>query len=209
MDHSIGHFMKIAKQEKYFDNTVFVFFGDHGISGYGGEHTPRFESDFDLTGLHVPFVIYAPKLIDAQAYNKVASQVDVLPTVAALATDGYINTTMGRDLLNPKFDRESRYAFTITHENNPSLGLVSDNHYFKVLADGSQAKLYATDHNQFPTGDATKKSHYDDISVKQPKLTEKYKRMTLGIYETSKYMLYHNKPIKEWTCFRYTINTAP
>lgn len=31
MDHSIGHFIKIAKKEPYFDNTLFVFFGDHGI----------------------------------------------------------------------------------------------------------------------------------------------------------------------------------
>ncbi|MCK4833861.1 MAG: LTA synthase family protein, partial [Gammaproteobacteria bacterium] len=31
MDHSIGHFMKVAKREAYFENTLFVFFGDHGI----------------------------------------------------------------------------------------------------------------------------------------------------------------------------------
>jgi len=195
MDHSVGHFMKIAKQEKYFDNTVFVFFGDHGISGYGGEHTPQFESDFDLTGLHVPLVIYAPKFIKPKTYDKVASQVDMLPTVAALAAKGYTNTTMGRDLLNPDFDSE-RYAFTITHENNPNLGLVSDGYYFKVLADGSQTRLYATEHDKFPTGESAKKPHYNDISAQHPELTEKYKRMTLGIYETSKYMLYHNKPVK-------------
>ena len=195
MDHSIGHFMKLAKQEKYFDNTIFVFFGDHGISGYGGEHTPRFETDFDLTGLHVPLVIYAPKLIKPQTYNKVASEVDMLPTIAGLAAKNYINTTLGRDLLDPQLDNE-RYAFTITHKNNPDLGLVSKNFYFKVLANGNQPNLYKTDPKLFPNGQSAKKPHYKDVSAQYPELAEKYKRMTLGIYETSKYMLYHNKPVK-------------
>lgn len=194
MDHSIGHFMKLAKKEKYFDNTVFVFFGDHGISGYGGEHTPQFESDFDLTGLHVPFVIYSPKLIKKKVLNKVASQVDMLPTISALATKGYINTTMGRDLLNPKFDAE-RYAFIITHNNNPDLTFVSKDYTFKILANGDNAKLFAADQNQFPNSDTKNIKKYTDVSQQHPLLAEKYKRLTLGIYETSKYMLYHNKSL--------------
>jgi len=186
MDHSIGHFMKLARQEKYFDNTVFVFFGDHGISGYGGEHTPRFETDFDLTGLHVPFVIYAPKLLKAEVYNKVASEVDILPTLAGLISAGYTGTTMGRDLFDTNLDTQ-RYAFTINHDNNPSLGLVSQDYYFKILADGSHPALFFTAKD--------KKIKLTDVSQQHPQLTKKYKHLTLGIYETSKYMLYHNKPL--------------
>lgn len=195
MDHSIGHFMKLAKKEKYFDNTIFIFFGDHGISGYGGEHTPQFESDFDLTGLHVPFVIYSPRLIKKNVYSKVASQVDILPTIAALAASSYTNTTMGRDLLNPKFDAE-RYAFIITHNNNPDLTLVSKDYTFKVLADGTKAKLFVADQNQYPNSNTRNTEKYTDVSQQHPLLAEKYKRLTLGIYETSKYMLYHNKSLK-------------
>jgi len=194
MDHSIGHFIKIAKKEKYFDNTVFVFFGDHGISGYGGEHTPQFESDFDLTGQHVPFVIYAPKLLTKNVYTKIASQVDILPTIAALTTNGYTNTTMGRDLLNPKFDSQ-RYAFTITHNKNSDLGLVAKDYLFKILADGSNAKLYATSQTVFPKSNTNNIDVYTDVTPQYPQLAQKYKRLTLGIYETSKYMLYHNKPL--------------
>ena len=197
MDHSIGHFMALAKKEKYFDNTVFVFFGDHGISGFGGEHTARFESDFDLTGLHVPFVIYAPKLLAAKKYNMVASEVDILPTLASLMTNAYTNTTMGRDLLNPAFNNE-RYAFTITHENNPNLGLVTTDYIYKILADGSNGRLYTTDHSQFPKSNGSRKRIKDkDISKLHPELAEKLRRLTLGIYETAKYMRYHNKPINE------------
>lgn len=192
MDHSIGHFMTLAKKESYFDNTLFVFFGDHGISGYGGEHTPAFESEFDLTGNHVPFVIYAPKLIQKKVFNKVASQVDFLPTVAALASKGYTNTTLGRDLLNPKFDQQ-RSAFTIAHSSNSDLGLVLKDYYFKIRADGNSPRLYET--QQIAAKSAQQKQKSQDVSQMFPQLTEKYKRLTLGIYETSKYMLYHNKSL--------------
>ncbi len=194
MDHSLGHFMKLAKQEKYFANTVFVFFGDHGISGYGGDHTPRFKTDLELTGLHVPFVIYAPELLQAKTFNKIASEVDILPTLAALISNGYTNTAMGRDLLNKKFDQQ-RYAFTINHDNNSKLGLLSDNYYFRVLADGNNAQLFATTPTVVGKDALDNNFHTVDISQQHPQLTEKYKHLTLGIYETSKYMLYHNKPL--------------
>ncbi len=194
MDHSVGYFINLAKKEKYFANTVFVFFGDHGIRGYGGEQTPQFETDFDLTGLHVPFVIYAPELLQPKVYTKVASEMDILPTLAALMTDGYTNTTLGHDLFNKKFDAQ-RYAFTINHSNNSKLGLVSKNYYFRVLADGSQAKLFATDPTQFPSTTSKNKKPEVDVSQQFPELAKKYKHLTLGIYETAKYMLYHNKPL--------------
>ncbi len=196
MDHSIGHFMKLAKKEKYFDNTVFVFFGDHGITGYGGLHTAQFEQTFDLTGFHVPFVIYAPKLIKKQLFTKVASQVDMLPTVASLTTMGYTNTTMGRNLLDPRFDSD-RYAFTFTHRKNPDLGLVTKDYTFKILADGSKPMLYRTDPSKLPNPNSKTKQTYVDVSAQHPQLAEKYKQLTLGIYETAKYMLYHNKPLKQ------------
>lgn len=196
MDHSIGHFLKDAKREKYFDNTIFIFFGDHGISGYGGKHTPRFKSDFDLTGLHVPLAIYAPKLLKPAQYNKIASEVDLLPTIAGLVTSGYTNTTIGRDLLNTKYD-EQRYAFTITHGNNSQLGLVADSYYYKIQADGTQGRLYATDNSILPSDNKINPNRYTDVSPQHPELAGKFKRLTLGIYETSKYMLYHNKPIKD------------
>ena len=145
-------------------------------------------------------MIYSPKWISKKVFTKVASQVDLLPTIAALTTKGYTNTTMGRDLLNSNFDSE-RYAFTIAHNKNPVLGLIASNYYFKVLADGSDPKLYAT--NQAPSLNSPlnssnkDKTKYTDISPQQPQLTEKFKRLTLGIYETSKYMLYHNKSLDE------------
>ncbi|MGD8547656.1 MAG: LTA synthase family protein [Thiohalophilus sp.] len=187
MDHSIGHFMKLARQSDYFDNTIFVFYGDHGIGGYGGKHTPEFESHFNLTNLHVPLIIYAPKMLKPQKFDKIASEVDLLPTVAGLAAPGYTNTTLGRDLLDPRYD-DQRYAFTIVYDKIPMLGLLNDNYLLHMRADNSQLSLHDIRNDDFK----------QDISASHPDITEQMQELISGIYETAKYMRFHNpNPLTE------------
>lgn len=181
MDHSIGNFMSEIRKEDYFDNTIFVFFGDHGITGYGGEHTPAYESHFDLTSLHVPFVIYAPKLLEPRRIDKIASEVDMLPTVAGLAAPGYTNTTLGRNLLDPLYDKQ-RYAFSIVHDKVPELGLIGRDFLFRMRADAGQPHLY----------DIRGKDFKQDVTAQHPDTARLMQQLTLGIYETSKYIRFHN-----------------
>ncbi len=181
MDHSVGHFMRQARKEKYFDNTIFVFFGDHGISGFGGEHTPAFESHFDLTSLHVPFVIYAPKLLEPRRLDKIASEVDVLPTLAGLAAPGYTVSTLGRDLLDPRFD-DKRHAFSIIHYKIPQLSLISRDFLFRMRANASQSHLY----------DIRGEDFKQDVAEQHPDTSRLMQQLTLGIYETAKYVRFHN-----------------
>ncbi len=184
MDHSLGFFMQQAKLAGYFDNTIFIFYGDHGITGYGGKHTPQFESDYILTGFHTPLLFYAPKLITQPSLDhKPASEVDLLPTIAGLAAPrGYVNTTLGRDLRDPQF-ADQRYAFTFTHHRTPEIGLIGKDSYFRMNADGSKPLLIDTRAN-----DA---GH--DILQQQPGEARQMQELTTGIHETVKYMLYHNK----------------
>jgi arylsulfatase A-like enzyme len=184
MDHSLGYFMQQAKEAGYFDNTIFIFYGDHGITGYGGKHTPQFESDYILTGFHTPLLFYAPKLITQPGMDhKPASEVDLLPTIAGLAAPhGYLNTTLGRDLRDPQF-ADRRYAFTITHHRIPEIGLVSEDAYFRMNADGSKPLL--VDSRANATG--------NDILQQHPGKARQMQELTTGIHETAKYMLYHNK----------------
>ncbi len=65
MDHSIGHFIKIAKKEPYFDNTLFVFFGDHGIHAPTGNHVPASDAQLNLQGL-VFLWFYTEKALSAR-----------------------------------------------------------------------------------------------------------------------------------------------
>ena len=183
MDHSIGHFMQQARKSAWFDNTIFIFYGDHGITGYGGDHGPKYENTYILTGLHTPLIFFAPKLItQPMVDNKPASELDLLPTIAGLAAPAYVNTSLGRDLRDTQFSNK-RYAFTITHYNTPEIGLIGEDYYFRMNADG-QHKLLAK----------TNTEDTDDNVIEQyPGIATQMEQLTIGIHETAKYMLYHNK----------------
>ncbi len=183
MDHSLGLFMGEARQRDYFDNTIFVFYGDHGITGYAGKHSPEYITKYQISGFHTPLVIYAPGLIpEAKTYDKVGSEVDLLPTIAGLAAPGYVNTTLGRDLRDPRFD-DRRYAFTITHQTIPEIGLIGPDHYFRMLANGDN-KVLAAIHSNRPVV---------NVLNQQPEVAKRMETLTRAIYETARYMLFHNK----------------
>ena len=182
MDHSLGFFIQQAKQAGYFDNTIFLFWGDHGLGGDTGEHMPPYIHQTELNGMHVPFLIYAPKLItEPKIFDKVASELDILPTIAALAAPNYINTTLGRDLLDTTFDQQ-RYAFTITHHNVPEIGVVADKFYFRMSANGSNKRLH----------DLSLQDTRNDSSAQHPVIAKHMQELCINLFETAKYLRYHN-----------------
>src|SRR3990172_5113713 len=181
MDHSIGFFIKTASRESYFRDTVFVFFGDHGIGG-NAAHIPKSEEQLHLTHFHVPLVIYAPGFIPPAVYDAPASEVDILPTVAGLADVPSLNSTLGRDLFDPRFEG-TRYAFTIGNQSaTPEIGLVGKDYYFLMLADGSRKSLHEY-------GSDTPR---EDVAGRYPVVAEQMETLTRAIFETSRYMPYFN-----------------
>ena len=184
MDHSIGHFIKIAKKEDYFDNTLFVFFGDHGIHAPTGNHVPPYLAQLNLQGLNVPLVMYGKSVIsNPQVFDTIASEIDVLPTIAAITKTSYVNTTLGRDLTDTSFDDE-RYAFTIEHGAGRTIGLLSDEHYLLMRDDGSNKTLHHL------TGDNAR----DDISEYDPETAALMTEKLNAIWNTIRYMRENNKP---------------
>ena len=130
LDWCIGQFMDKARHEKYFDNTIFAFVGDHGIIGHTGPHLPRAWEDLVLTQGHTALLIYAPGRVAPRRVDSWAQQVDVMPTLASLVGIGYRNTTLGRDLLDPQFDA-TRVAFEFQFTGNGERGVLAD-HYLLV-----------------------------------------------------------------------------
>jgi phosphoglycerol transferase MdoB-like AlkP superfamily enzyme len=94
-DYALGVFFDRVKQRGGFDNTLFVFLGDHGFGG--GEQI----TDIDLWRFHVPLLIWGKDI--QQHYGKtravVGSQVDVVPTIMGLLGGEYEHHCWGRDLL--------------------------------------------------------------------------------------------------------------
>jgi len=185
MDYALGHFIDLAKQAGYAKNTIFAFWGDHGISGYAGEHSAKIESKayLDLGSLRVPFILWSPTHItEPKVFDKVASEVDVLATLAAISGQDYTASAIGRDLLDSKYDQQ-RYAFTLQYGQPAEIGLVGKDFYLRMYTDGSQLNLY----------DINSNTPLSNLSKQYPEIALKMKNLTQGIYNTTQYMAYHNK----------------
>jgi phosphoglycerol transferase MdoB-like AlkP superfamily enzyme len=184
MDHSIGHFMKIAKKSPYFDNTLFVFFGDHGIHGATGKHVPASDAQLGLQGLRVPLVFYGKNLIHKpEVFATIAGEVDIMPTIAALTKTSYLNTTLGRNLLDGSFD-SNRHAFTISHGNNRTIGLLSDDYYLLMQTDGSKKRLHQL---------SSTKPRSNILTTNKIVADELTQKLT-AMWNTIRYMRENNKP---------------
>lgn len=93
-DWSIGELLKRAKEEGWFDNTVFVFVADHTSGGP--------DSDSLYNKFRIPMVLYAPKILKPRTVNYVVSQLDLVPTLYNLAGLDVPYTAMGRDMLDER-----------------------------------------------------------------------------------------------------------
>jgi phosphoglycerol transferase MdoB-like AlkP superfamily enzyme len=175
-DYCFRNFMETASKEPYFDNTIFVFVGDHGVSGNATAVYPQVWTREQLTDEHVPLLFYAPRLLKAQRRTEVVSQIDVLPTVAALAGQRYTNTTLGRDLLSG--NKGPHYAFTIQHDKG-RIGLLTDSFYFTKNLNFHQEELHALAPHATITDSAA--------------LQQRLSSLTTAYYETAKWMLLNNK----------------
>jgi len=176
-DYCIQQFLEAAEKEAYFNNTIFIFVGDHGLAGNAEEIYPQVWTDQRLTDEHVPLLFYAPGLLTPQRRPEVVSQIDVLPTIAGMLHQSYVNTTLGRDLLDP--DKKYNYAFVTNTAD--MIGMVSDDFYFSRNINSGEELLSPMNMR------ATFFSKQQKDSAKK-KLSE----FTTAYFETAKYLLVNN-----------------
>ena len=177
-DYCFQKFMDAASKEDYFHNTIFVFIGDHGVSGNATAMYPSAWTDQRLTDEHIPLLFYAPYLLHPQRIKKVASQIDVLPTLAGMIQEPYENTTLGRDLLDTSI--KNNYAFTINQDG--TIGMVTNNYYFTRNINFPEEKI-------FPLNSNTLNLSWHDVQAIKAKMSE----VTTAYYETARWMIMNNK----------------
>ena len=182
MDHSVGYFMQQARKEKYFEDTIFVFFGDHGVNATAKHITPA-KQKLHIHALNVPLVIYSPKHLKPKKLTFAASEVDVLPTLTHIAGFPYTNTTFGSNLLDPKIN-EDRYVFTMSHTNPLTISVVGKDYMYSSKINHSQPVLH----------DMNSQTPRKDTSKLNPKLAKELEHLTFGLYESMKYIRHNNKP---------------
>lgn len=170
--------MQAAEKETYFHNTIFVFIGDHGVAGNADAVYPAAWTDQRLTDEHVPLLFYAPYLLKPQKRSEVVSQIDVLPTIAGMVQQPYVNTTLGRDLLDPA--KKNNYAFITNTAGR--IGVVTDDYYF-------------TRNLNFPDSRMVPVRFNDSAYTKEKKdsIRRSLTSFTSAFFETAKYMIMNNK----------------
>jgi phosphoglycerol transferase MdoB-like AlkP superfamily enzyme len=99
-DYAIGELFRLAQQEEYYKNTIFLVVADHNTRVYGADLVP-------VHKFNIPGLIIGPG-IEPQRYDKVASQVDLLPTLLDLMGLDSVHPMIGRNLLTLPDDDPGR-----------------------------------------------------------------------------------------------------
>ncbi len=93
-DMSIGRFFETASRQPWFKNTIFVMTSDHTNQS---DH-PFYQTD--IGGFCSPIIIYDPSRPEGEVQDKIAQQIDILPTVMGLLHYQKPFFAFGIDLLN-------------------------------------------------------------------------------------------------------------
>jgi phosphoglycerol transferase MdoB-like AlkP superfamily enzyme len=178
-DYCFKTLIENAKKQSWFNNTIFVFVGDHGVEGETSAMYPNAWEKGSLSDEHIPLLFYAPQLLTPQTRHEIVSQIDLLPTLAGMLHQPYTNTTLGRDVLNSKNKTDGAF---IIHHDEGNIGVVTDDYYFVKNLRITKEELMPLNSNTLLLNQKQKDSVKNELS-----------KLTSAIYETAKWMLVNNK----------------
>ncbi len=98
-DWALGDLLKKVKDKPWFNDTLFVIVADHCAGSAG-------KVDLPVEKYHIPLFIYAPAQVGAGRIDKIASQIDIAPTLLALMNMDYDSAFFGKDIIAMKADEE-------------------------------------------------------------------------------------------------------
>ncbi|WP_455207200.1 LTA synthase family protein [Kaarinaea lacus] len=162
-DYALKHMVTEAKKHGWFDNTIFVVVADHCASSAGKVELP-------VEKYHIPLFIYGPKVVPAGEINKLASQIDIAPTLLALLDFNYQSQFWGNNILASDFEERALIA------NYQKLGLY-EHDKLVVLSPGK--KISEID-----------KSKSDDL-VTQVDVNDPLVLKTMAYYQGAEYIFQH------------------
>ena len=178
-DFCIEQYIEAAKKEKYFNETLFVFVGDHGIKGDAGIMLPKSFTEQGLTNMHVPLLFYAPSILQPKEYSIPVSQLDVLPSIASLCNIPYTNTTMGKNVFITVQQKDN--AIFLYDDFNQQIGVLNNEFYYGYQLKNPSKPIF--------------ESALNNEVVKNDSVQKQMDILTKTIYETAKYMLIHNQKL--------------
>jgi phosphoglycerol transferase MdoB-like AlkP superfamily enzyme len=142
------------------------------------------EQTYETATVHTPLVIYAPELFKHKSFDYPVGEPDIMATIAGLTGETYVNTAIGRDLLDKDFDSKKHYAFYLTHEEDFKINLIGKEFIYRMRASGKDKRLL--------------KYYYDkkdeDVSEQYPEIAKEMEGVCKGIFESTRYIRFHNDP---------------
>jgi phosphoglycerol transferase MdoB-like AlkP superfamily enzyme len=142
-DWAIGDFIERASKKPWFDDTVFLIVADHCASSAG-------KSGLPVNKYLIPAIFYSPKHIKPAELDRMASQIDLLPTLLGLLNFSYKSRFLGYDLFDLEPGRERAFISTyqevgyLRGDRLVKLGPRRDHEVYKPdFKDGSAERLPA------------------------------------------------------------------
>ncbi|WP_433763764.1 LTA synthase family protein [Flavobacterium ginsenosidimutans] len=171
-DYALSQFFKQAKKQPWFKNTVFVIIADHCASSAGKTELP-------VDKYRIPALIYIPNA-KPEKFNKLMSQIDVMPTLFGLLNFDYESKFFGRDVFKPDYQPR---AFIATYQD---LGLIKDN-VLTILSPKQQIKQFQLKLNEKAGISPEFQIHYDEIPLKAE--NKNLADETISYYQSASYVL--------------------
>lgn len=106
-DYAVGRFIDMARSKPWFKDTVFVLVADHCASSKGRTSLPP-------ENYHIPAIFYSPAHISPHIDRRLASQIDLVPTLLDLLDLPERERFMGRSVLRAYPD--AGRAFIATYQ---------------------------------------------------------------------------------------------
>lgn len=143
-DRCIGDFLSAARQQPWYDNTLFVILADHG------KLVGKTEAELPQSYNHIPLIIFGPG-VEPGIYDGLGTQVDVTPTLLGLLGVSYDFDGFGQDLLRTPREqvfytsdtqvvgRDSSACFIYNHQADKYF-------YYNVDARGALTPTQASSH---------------------------------------------------------------
>ena len=141
-DYAIHKFLTDASKKPWFNNTVFVIVADHSSRSAG-------KTDLPVNRYHIPCFIYAPQLVKPVIEDRLASQIDLAPTLLGMMNINYTSRFLGFDLFRTPVERDR--VFISTYQD---MGFIKDNKLV-ILAPQKKIAMFQPD---FSTGNASQVS---------------------------------------------------
>jgi phosphoglycerol transferase MdoB-like AlkP superfamily enzyme len=108
-DYALGQLIEKAKTKPWFKDTLFVIVADHCASVAGKTKLP-------VAKYHIPLFFYAPDMLPAGHYSRVASQIDIVPTLLDVLGKNGAENFYGQSMFKAKAEKQPERAFISNYQ---------------------------------------------------------------------------------------------